>query len=473
MVERVREDTPGVRRNRWLPVVGAGLAVFMAGLDMGVVNVALPAIEADLGSDVTVVQWVMLGYLLPLVGLALSSGRWVDLVGKRAAFVFGAAGFALASAAAGAAPTLAWLIGARVLQGAFAAVLFALTPVLPTLMVRPEARGRAMAVITTVGPLGLITGPALGGVLVSTVGWEWIFYLNVPVAVSAIGLVLAAMPGDGPLRPPNRTLVAEAGLLAAAGMFLLLGLSLTANDGLGWLALVLLALPPVLLWRRMPSSRPAATLVRTPGLTGPLLALLATMIPVGLLQFEAPFYLQQVLHASPGVTGATLLAFAVATALAGPVGGFLADRWSARHTALAGAVIVTAGVALITPLGADWTPIDLAWRLALVGIGSGLFNGPNLTAAMAATPKDLMATTGASTSLARQLGFALGPALATTIWALSSSPPIGMRMAVGLAVAAGLLGVLALTQDRRRTSSHDDIPVQRATVPVTDHTRRS
>jgi MFS family permease len=448
----IDQDAPGVQRDRWLPVVGAGLAVFMAGLDMSIVNVALPAIQGDLQCGMALVQWVVLGYLLPLIGLALPSGRWVDRVGKRAAFVFGAAGFALASAAAGAAPTLAWLIGARVAQGAFAAVLFAIAPVLPTLAVRPQARGRAMGVITTVGPLGLITGPSLGGVLVSTVGWAWIFYVNVPVAVLAIGIMLTAMPADGPLRPPDRAWFTEAGLLASAGGVLLLSLSLTASDGLGWLPLVLLTVPPLVLWRRMASSQRLVALVRTPGLAGPLLALLATMIPVGLLQFIAPFYLQRTLHASTGVIGGTMLAFAVATALAGPLGGMLADRWNAGSTALAGAAIATAGIALIIPLGEDWQPIDLAWRLALVGLGGGLFNGPNLAAAMAATPRNLLATAAASTSLARQLGLALGPALATTIWALSNYTSHGLRMVLGVAAGSGLLGVLALTRKPRKAA---------------------
>jgi predicted MFS family arabinose efflux permease len=98
-------------RDRWWLVVAAGLAVFMASVDMSIVNVALPAIERDLQIATSMTEWIVLAYLLPLAGLALPSGRWLDRVGQRPALVFSLAGFALASVAAGLAPNLAWLIG--------------------------------------------------------------------------------------------------------------------------------------------------------------------------------------------------------------------------------------------------------------------------------------------------------------------------------------------------------------------------
>jgi MFS family permease len=121
-----------VGRNRWWLVAGMGLAVFMAMLDLSVVNVALPAIEQDFGTWASITEWIVLGYLLPLIALTLPSGRWLDRAGKRAALAFSVSGFAAASVAAGLAPGIGWLIGARVAQGTFGAVLFALVPALAT-----------------------------------------------------------------------------------------------------------------------------------------------------------------------------------------------------------------------------------------------------------------------------------------------------------------------------------------------------
>jgi predicted MFS family arabinose efflux permease len=145
------------KRNQWWLVAAAGLAVFMASVDLTIVNVALPAIERDFEIATSMTEWIVLAYLLPLAGLALPSGRWLDSVGRRPALMFSLTGFALASVAAGLAPGLAWLIGARLAQGTFGALLFALVSALATTAVQPQARGRAMGLITTLGPLGLIS----------------------------------------------------------------------------------------------------------------------------------------------------------------------------------------------------------------------------------------------------------------------------------------------------------------------------
>ena len=252
------------QRDRWWLVVAVGLAVFMAVLDMSVVNVALPVIESDFGTTTSVSEWVVLGYLLPLISLALPSGRWLDGVGWRAALSFSCGGFAVASVAVGLAPSIGLIIGARVVQGSFGAVLFALTPVLAATAVRPQARGRSLGVIGTLGPLGGIIGPAVGGLLVDRVGWPWIFYLNVPVSVAVIAIGVAQLPPGRGLRLPDRGWAADTALLASATAALMLSLSLSASDGPGWLALALAAVPPIAVWLRMSSSRAVRDLLSAP-----------------------------------------------------------------------------------------------------------------------------------------------------------------------------------------------------------------
>jgi MFS family permease len=135
-------------------------------------------------------------------------------------------------------------------------------------------------------------------------------------------------------------------------------------------------------------------------------------------------------------------------AMLGLIGGTLADRWGARRVAVSGALGLTGALLLIVPLGERWAPGDLAWRLALLGVTMGLFNAPNLTLALSRAPRHLLGTTGASTNLARQLGFALGPALATTMWALSGYALGGMRAGLALAAGVSALGAVALIRDR-------------------------
>jgi len=433
--------TDAAPADRWLLVAGTGLAVFMAQLDTSIVAVT---IQADLGGPTSTAQWVVLGCLVPVVALTLSAGRWLDQVGQRAALVGSVAGFGLASVAAGAAPTMSTLIGARVAQGAFAATLFALLPAVTTTAVRPEVRGREMGVVTTVGPLGAVVGPAAGGLLLERLDWGWIFFVNVPVALVVIAIARSQLPAGTRLGAPERSLATQTLLFGAAAVSTLLALSLTAERGPGWLVLALLAVPALAAWWRTSASRPVRDLLATPGMAAPHLALAAEMGAVMVVVFLAPYYLLREVGASVSTTGLTLLAFPAAMTLLGPVGGILADRWGERRTALTGVVVLTAGMALVAPLADTWTPTDLAWRLAVAGIGAGLFAAPDVSMAMALTPARLLNTTGATTSLARQLGIALGPALATTVWATAGYTLAGMQVAVGVATGLGALGVVAL-----------------------------
>lgn len=448
-------DQPDEVKNRWWLVAAVGIAVFMAVLDTTIVGVALPVIGRDFDKPPSVTEWVVLGYSLPMIALLLPTGRWLDTVGRRPALAFGAAGFALASAAAGAAQSAEWLIVARVVQGGFGSVLFAVGPAIAATAVRPEVRGRAMGIIGTIGPLGGITGPVLGGVLVDTIGWPWVFYVNIPASIAVIAIGFAQLPAGRRLRLPDRSWLGEAAVLAAAAFALMLGLSLGSHQP-AWLLLVLVALPLLLIWRRLPASAAVRGLFRTPGIARPHLALLANATAISGTMFIAPFFLQQELHITATRTGLTLLAFPVAIGLVGIGGGMLADRWGARRSAVLGASLVIFALALIVPLGHSWSPADLMWRLAIAGVGAGLFNSANMTLAMSLAPQALLGTTGASTSASRQLGLGVGPALATVAWALGSYSVGGMRAAIVLTTVASALCLASLVAPSVRLTNRRD-----------------
>ncbi|MEU8803874.1 MFS transporter [Spirillospora sp. NPDC048819] len=431
--------------DRWWLVAASGLAVFMAQLDVTVVNVALPTIEHDFGTSPSLTEWVVLAYVLPLIALSLPSGRWLDRVGRREALVFAVTGFAVASIAAGLAPGIGWLLAMRAAQGAFGGILFAIVPVLTTIAVRPEARGRAMAVVMTLGPLGGVAGPGLGGLIVESFGWPWIFYLNVLVGTLVIAIAWPQLSRGGRLRPPSLAWAAEAGLLGAAAIVVMLALSLGASDGPAWLLLAPVAVPFVLAWWRLPTGRPVRELIAVPGMRGVHLALLAEMAAVMAVQFLIPFHLLRG-GASPSATGLTMLALPIGIMVAGLAGGVLSDRWGAGRTAVRGLCVLFAGLAVfeIAGFGPGWGPAELVGPLAVVGVGAGLFAGPNQTMAMSLSPQHLMGTTGASTSLARQLGVALGPALATLTWSMTGYRFEGIRLALGTAVVLAVFSLAVL-----------------------------
>ncbi|MFF1763822.1 MFS transporter [Streptomyces sp. NPDC058249] len=439
--------------DRWLLVAVAGALSFVAMLDMNIVNVALANIARGLGVSDATAQWAVLGYQLPVVCLLLPIGRWLDGAGLRAALLTATGGFALCSALAAASPWAAWLIAARVAQGACGAVLFVLMPVLAIRSVRPEKRGRAMSVPATLGPLGAVTGPALGGLLLDHLGWRAVFLVKIPFCLLALVVAWRAMPGDGRPHRPERRSLGDA-LLVGSGLTALL-LALTLAPGTpAWLLLAAAALPPLWWWLRGPGGRPVVGVLRSSGLFAAHGAVLALAAGFAAMHYVVALHLQRDDGVSATRTGLTVLAFPLGMGLAGPLGGRLADRYGARPVAVAGAALTTVGLLLLVPLGDGWSPPDVAWRLALAGIGMGLNGGPTQALVMGAAPPERTATVGSAMQLARSLGFTLGPALATAAWGVTGGAGSdGVRAGPALAAAVACLAVPLLALPARRRSA--------------------
>jgi len=234
----------------------------------------------------------------------------------------------------------------------------------------------------------------------------------------------------------------------------MLALTFTATYGPIWLLAAPAAAPFIVVWWRGSASRPVRELLSTPGMVGPHVVLLTEMSAVMAVAFLVPFQLQRFADASPSEVGLTMLSFPLATMALGLVGGALADRFTPHRITGIGTAVVTAGIALMIPLSADWGTGELTWRLAVIGLGTGLLAGPNQTMAMANSPRRLLGTTGASTSLTRNVGIALGPAIATTLWALPGYDITGMRVAMIAATLLAALSVLALLRTPNLAEPH-------------------
>ncbi|MGW1608041.1 MFS transporter [Streptomyces sp. NPDC002285] len=438
-------------KDRWVLVAVAGALSFVAMLDMNIVNVALADIAEGLHVPAATAQWAALGYQLPVVALLLPVGRWLDGAGTRPALLAATIGFALCSALAALSPWAAWLIAARIGQGACGAVLFVLMPVLAIRAVRPEARARAMSVPATLGPLGAVAGPAMGGLLLDHLGWRWVFLVKIPFCLLALIVAWKALPKDGALRVPDRRALADA--LAVAGGLAALLLALTlGSEKPTWFLLAAAAVPPLWWWLRGPGGRPVTGVLRAAGLFRAHGAVLALAAGFAAMHYVVALHLQRDDGVSATATGLTVLAFPLGMALAGPLGGRLADRYGLRRMAVTGACLTAAGLLLLIPLGDDWSPPDVAWRLALAGVGMGLNGGPTQALVMGAAPAERTATVGSTVQVARSLGFTLGPALATVAWALAGSGD-GARAGLALAAVAACLAVPLLSLPGRRDAA--------------------
>src|SRR5580692_1223569 len=187
----------------WFAVAAVCFGAFMGQLDASVVTVAFPALQRQFGAGLASVQWVSLAYLLVLTALLVPAGRWSDLAGRKLMYLYGFVVFAGSSAACGLAPSLGVLIALRVVQAGGAALLQANSVALVVTSVPARTRRAALGVQAAAQAVGLACGPVVGGVLVGTVGWRWVFLINVPVGLLAVVAGWYLLPRTGRGRDPG------------------------------------------------------------------------------------------------------------------------------------------------------------------------------------------------------------------------------------------------------------------------------
>ncbi|SFB33764.1 Major Facilitator Superfamily protein [Amycolatopsis marina] len=444
------EATPVLERTRWSAVVAVALGVVLAALDMSVVAVALPALGADFGAGPQVTQWVLLGYSLPLVALSIPAGRWLDRAGPLPSFLLAVGGFGVASVLIAVAPTMSLLLTGRVLQGVFGSLVGVAAMPLVAISVRPEHRARAMSIVLTLIPISGVAGPAVGGVLADAYGWRSVFLINVPIVAAAMWAgartIPARLPGRVGLPLPGGRLVREAVVLgvAATAFFLALDLLGRAEGGVLVAVLGLVTLAAVTVWMRLPESQPVRSLLGRRELSLPMVALPMITAGIAALNFLVPYFLSEVQQASPRVIGMALLTVSAGMAVFSPLAGVLADRLGNRPVTLTGAAVVLGGLVALLFVDTDTTALGLVWPLVLVGIGNGLFAGPNAAEIMARTPAALMGTSSGVTSLLRTLGFSLGPALGALAWTAAAGGVHGFVGGVAVVATTALLALVAV-----------------------------
>lgn len=437
-----------VREHRWAPwfaVATVCFGAFMGQLDASIVTLAFPALQRQFGVGLAGVQWVSLAYLLVLVALLVPIGRWSDRAGRKRVYLYGFVVFTLASAACGLAWSLPVLLALRVAQAVGAAMLQANSVALVSTSVSPGRRRAALGVQAAAQASGLALGPAVGGALVASVGWRWIFLINVPIGVVAVTAGWFLLPRTRHRARPMGVDPLGVVLLAAASTSVLVavsglsGLDLPVGLVVGMAGVAVLAGAGLVGWERhtaQPLVDVSVLSARgiTPGLAGALLAYLVLFGPLVLFP--------QVLTErgdSAWQTGLVLTALPSGFGLAAVAAERLLPRpWSDQRRCLAGGLVaaVSAG-ALALPSPVAVTVV----LLVLLGAGLGIYIPANNAAIMGAVPARNAATAGGMLNMTRGLGTALGVTVVTL--ALHAAGRLGQPEA-GATLAMGLLAVAAL-----------------------------
>lgn len=471
----------------WPALLVLCLANFLILLDTSIVNTAAPDMMRSLDTGIDTILWVLNGYLLALASLLIVFGRLGDLVGPRTVFIGGLALFAVASVWCGAAGDPGQLVAARVVQGVGAAALLPQALVLLTGIFPPERRGVAFGVFTAVAGIAAVSGPTLGGMIITDAGWQWIFYLNVPIAAAGVVLALRLVPDLRTGRPHRFDVVGV--LLATAGLLgIVYGLvegeryhwgtiagplSIPAIIGAGVVLLVLFVL-----WERR-QAEPLLPLRLFGNRTYSLAALVTLLTSFALYGFLLIFVIetQTLLGMSPLASGLTALPWTIVLSAVAPVAGRLTDRIGGRRLLVGGLAVYAVGVLGVAYLpGRHAGAAAFVLPLMLVGVGMGASIAPTTTVAM----RDILpAQAGAASGVlntARQVGAALGAAivgavlqgrLAVTLHAeavrsaAGLPPELGHRFVDGFTAAAGR-GLQLGTGQHGGITPPADLPPDRA-----------
>ncbi len=421
---------------RWLILSAVSVGTFMATLDGSIVNISLPSIQAAFRIDLAVVEWVSIAYLVVVGSVLLPFGRLGEVLTFRRVYLSGFALFTVASVLCGAAPGPGVLIGFRVVQGIGAGMLQAMGPAIVARTFGPGERGKALGLNAISVSLGLTLGPVLGGVLTELATWRAVFFVNLPIGMFAILWAMRVLPDER--RSTGQTFDIPGAILSGTALLTLL-LALTQGELLGWTSPLIVALlltfvvtAGLFLWVEQHAAQPMIDLrlFAIRGFSAGNASVVIAFAGLFTATFLLPFLLENGAGYAPIEAGLLLTPVPIIGALVGPFSGSLSDRIGSRVPASIGIAVMAIGLLSLSQLEPGFGPPDLIWRLALVGLGQGLFMPPNSSAVLGSVPRPRIGTASGTLAQMRIDGQALGIAASGAI--------VAARLPVHLAELSGM-----------------------------------
>jgi len=396
----------------------------MATLDGSIVNIALPSMQQDFGVGLTSVEWVVLAYLLVVGSLLLPVGRLGEVLTFKRVYLVGFTIFTLASVLCGAAPGLELLVVFRVIQAVGAAMIMAMGPAIVARTFPASERGRALGLNAVSVSLGLSLGPVLGGLLTEFGTWRAIFLINLPIGVLAIAWAARILPAE--TRGRGQSFDLRGAALSGLALFALL-LALSRGQEWGWtspatigllLASSVLGVAFVVTERAALQPLLDLALLRIRPFVAGLASVIVAFSGLFTATFLLPFLLERGSGLTPLQTGLLLATVPISMAIVAPFSGAASDRWGPRLIASSGMAGMVLALLSLTQLPTDFSAPELIWRLALLGVGQGLFMSPNSSAVLGSVPRRRIGTASGTLAQMRVVGQSLGIALSAAIVAI-------------------------------------------------------
>jgi len=405
----------------WIVFSVVAMCTFMAALDSSIVNVALPVITRILGTEIHIAQWIVTGYLLTISSLLPIFGRAGDMYGQRKILSIGVFIFTISSAACGFSSSISMLISSRILQATGAAMMMSNGPAIIAVTFPVKERGRALGTIGTVVALGSVAGPALGGILVGNFGWQTIFFVNIPIGITAFSMGRILLKKG---LHKDETFDFAGSLLFTLSISSLL-LVLSHGGVWGWQSIqvfsgALLGITALILfiYTENKVKHPMLDLSlfkNRPFLTGNLSGLLSFMAMFS-NAILLPFFLTYISDLSPAQIGLIITPFPLVMGITAPVSGYLSEKIRPVYLTTAGLSITTSGLLIMSRINAGTSILQISMIQALLGLGNGMFQSPNNNSVISSVPREKMGIAGGMNALMRNIGMVTGTAIAVSIF---------------------------------------------------------
>lgn len=403
--------------------VGA-IGTFMATLDGSILNVSLPTIARDLNCDIDLVAWVVLSYSLTLISLMMLFGAWVDRKGYAFAYRFGYIFFLIGSLMCAFSGSIYALIAARVVQAIGTAMFAAVGPGMVTSVFPPKERGKGIGLMVMMVSAGFMTGPPLGGFILSMWNWNAIFLMNMPIGLLGLWMTwryfgrLKDNP-DGRRVEILTAVTLSLGLVTAIFALSLIDQYELSDPRIWGLCLLSMASIGIFIARE---TRPGRAMIgfgifRNRMFSTSLVAQLAHFAGLSGVLVLVPFYLEQVKHLEPSEVGLYLVILPIMMFLIAPLAGRISDRIGYKLLTVSGMAVLAVGLVMLGNLDQASEAQFMASCLVVIGLGVGLFSTPNSSALMGSVSDDQRAVASGILATNRNIGMSVGVAVATALFA--------------------------------------------------------
>lgn len=424
-----------VYNKRWTILAVVLLGTLMATLDSSIVNVALPDMASELSVGLDTIQWIVTSYLIVISAFVLVFGRIADIIGKSLVYQYGFLIFTFGSLLCGISPTIGFLIVSRIIQAIGAAMTMSSNQGIIAATFPPNERGRALGLSATTVAVGTMLGPPIGGIMVELLSWKSIFLINIPIGI------LGYLAGKKVFPTEDKNLENMYFDIKGAVTFIIFVIclfwSMLSGERLGWnnyLILLNISIGGVsivffyFIEKKITQPMLDFTMFQNKLFNLSIFCAFVSYVTIFCHNIIHPFYLQYIMNINPARAGILMMIFPISAGSTAPISGYLSDRIGSEFLTVFGLFATTVGLISIGFLNTTSTYFDIVTRVAILGIGNGLFQSPNNAIVMSLVPRDKLGITGSINSLVRNMGMVFGIAFSVSLLYNRMSVKMGYRV---------------------------------------------